>query len=578
MEKIWYLMPEVKSSFLNKLPKYNQAVLQLLYNRGLKEDEIEDFLNPEYDKLFDPYLFKNMAAAVDLIISQIKKKNKIVVYGDYDADGVTAAALVYEILRIFKARVDIYIPYRVTEGYGLNKEAIDKIFTRQANLIITVDNGIRNKEEVKYAKAKGMEVIVADHHPVSENKEDLPECLILNPLIADEPYPYKNLAGVGVAFKLVKALIGRAKLTGEMKHRLEERSLDLVAIGTVADCVSNLGENRIILKRGLEILNNTKRLGLKCLIAFAKINNGRKLDTWNIGFQIAPRLNAAGRMEHANTAFKLLVTRDKIEAEALAKRLNDRNAERQIVSDQILAEIESAFLQTGGVDQADKIIIGVSQNNKAWNEGVIGLVAGRLCEKYYRPALVIAKTEDGYKGSGRSVAEFNLIKAIEKCGEYLTKYGGHPMACGFSLNEDDLDKFKARIRKIANQKLAGVGLHPKLTIDMEVRLTDINEVMISEIEKLAPFGQDNPRPKFLSKNILIRDVVYMGLNGQHLKLRLENNLWAVGFGRAEEWKDLKIGDKIDLVYYLERNEFNGRTELQLKIVDARHKAKAANYK
>jgi len=566
--KKWQVMPKISEGFVKKFPKYSRAVLQLLYNCGLKEkEEVKEFLNPEYEKLPDPFLFKDMERAVELIIKHVKNENKITVYGDYDADGVTASALLYEVLEILKARVDIYIPDRVSEGYGLNNEAIDKIAQNGVSLIITVDGGIRNKDEVKYAKSKGINIIITDHHVPGETKKDLPNCLIINPLVKDDKYPYKNLAGVGVAFKLTKAIISKAKLDDEVKQKLEERLLDLVAIGTVADCVSLLGENRALVRKGLEVLNNTKRIGLQELIKAAQIDN-KKLDAWNIGFQIGPRLNAAGRMEHANTAFELLTTKDSNKAATLARRLNNRNIERQKTTDEVKQEIESTI--TKAVDKKifkDKIIIGVCPNEKGWNEGVIGLVAGRICDKYYLPTLVITKTEDGYKGSGRSVGEFNMIKAIEACKELLTRYGGHPMACGFSVNEDRLGKFREKITEIANRKLKDISLQPKLVISHEVRLDEINDKLISEIEKFVPFGQDNPRPKFLSRNILIRDIINMGLNGQHVKFRLDNSIWAVAFGKSEEWKDLKIGDSIDAVYYAGENQFNGRSEIQLKVVD-----------
>jgi len=564
MQKIWQVKSEIGAGIRKKYPEYSRVVLQLLFNRGIVEkNEIKEFLEPDCEKLFDPFLFRDMEKAVDLIIKHIKDGNKIVVYGDYDADGVAASALLVEVLEILKAKVDIYIPDRVSEGYGLNKEAVEEIVKKGVNLIITVDGGIRNKEEVKLAKKLGLDVIITDHH-IPDN-DQLPDCSIVNSHVRGETYPFKNLAGVGVAFKLAKALISKAKLDDDIKIDLEEQILDLVAIGTVADCVSLLGENRILVKRGLEILNNTKRIGLQELIKVAQIDS-RNLDSWNIGFQIGPRLNAAGRMEHANTAFELLITKDRKEAGSLAKRLNDRNIERQKITNEIMEKIEKQLED----EQNDKLIIGVcAEEDEAWNEGVIGLVAGRICDRYYLPTLIITKAEDGYKGSGRSVDEFNLIEAIEESREFLDKYGGHPAACGFSLFSKNLDKFISKIKEIANKKLARVKLRPRLEIEKELGLDEVNDNLISEIEKFAPFGEDNPRPKFMSKNMQIRDIMKMGIEGQHIKFRLDSGLWAVAFGQAEELKDLKIGNKIDMVYYAERNEFNGRVEIQLKVVDIR---------
>jgi len=590
-QKNWQILPKIKENIIKQFPEYNQVVLQLLHNRGIiaaangqssqspsgdcdeaeespsgdcdEAEKIEQFLNPNYEKhSHNPFLFSQMNEAVDLIIKHIKEQNKIVVYGDYDADGVTAAAVLVETLTILKAKVDVYIPDRVSEGYGLNKKAIDELQKEEVKLIITVDGGIRNKEEVEYAKSLDLDIIITDHHIASDNKDELPDCLIINPILENEKYPYKYLAGVGVALKLAKALISKSTLSEVDQQKLEQRILDLVAIGAVADCVSLLGENRVLVKKGLENLNNTNRIGLKELINVAQISS-RKLDAWNIGFQIAPRLNAAGRMDHANTAFELLITKDKNEAVAIARRLNNRNIERQKVTNDIVGFAEEQIK-----NNEDKIIICVCPNDmeQAWNEGVIGLVAGRICEKYYRPTLIITRTGGILKGSGRSIDEFNIIKAVEECGEYLERFGGHAAACGFSLSENNLDNFARKIRQIADKGLKDIDLKPKIIIDAELELSDINEKLVEDIEKFAPFGEDNPKPKFVSRNVQIMDIVNMGINGQHIKFKI-NGLWALAFGKAEEWQNLRIGDKVDIVYYAEMNEFNGRREVQLKVVD-----------
>lgn len=560
-------MPKIDDDFITRNSGFSRVVLQLLFNRGLRErKEIEQFLNPSSGDFFDPFLFNNMRAAVDLIIKHIKAENKMVIYGDYDADGVTATAILAEVLAILKARIEIYIPDRASEGYGLNRKAIDEFIKNNLKLIITVDGGIRDKKEVEYAKEKGLDIIITDHHIAPEEK-DLPDCLIINPNVKKENYPFKNLAGAGVAAKLAEAIINQAKLAETVKQKLKEQILDLVAVGTVADCVSLLGENRILVKEGLKVVNKNKRIGLGELIKVAQISGG--IEEWNIGFQIAPRLNAAGRMEHANTAFELLITKNKEEAEALARRLNNRNMDRQRITEEIMAEIEKKI----EAREKEKIIIGVCPLNQeketeAWNEGVIGLVAGKLCDKYYRPALVITKGKEDYKGSGRSIEEFNIITALEETGEFLERYGGHPAACGFSLKEENLEKFISKMKEITDIKLAGADLRPKLEIECELGLEEVDENLVKDIESFSPFGQDNPRPKFTSGEVQIRDIVNMGIDGQHIKFRF-NGLWAVAFGRSEEWKNFKIGDRVDIVYYVERNEFNGRSEVQLKLVDVK---------
>jgi len=572
LNKNWELFPLADENFIEKNKNLNKTVLQLLYNRGLVEEKvIESFLNPDYQKSFDPFLFNEINKAVELVIKHIKEGNKILIYGDYDADGVTSSAVLFETLNLLKGNVSVYIPDRVSEGYGLNQEAISEANNNGVKLIITVDNGIRNKEEAGYAKSLNIDVIVTDHHLPPHEKNELPECIIINPMANGENYPFKLLAGVGVAFKLAKAIILTSTLKDDDKKRLEEKILDLVAIGTIADCVSLTGENRILTKKGLEIINNSGRIGLKALIEAAEINNGKKLDSWNISFQIAPRLNAAGRMDHANTAFELLTTKDAEEAKIISHWLNERNYERQKTTEEIVNFIVNEVEKNIKEKKQEFIIIAVAPEDKEWNEGVVGLVAGKISDKYYRPVIVLTKGENGLKGSGRSIAEFSIIGAVEECAELLIKFGGHKQACGLSLKKENLQKFKEKIGKIAEEKLSSVDLSPKLLIESEIDLCEINESLVEEINKFSPFGQGNDRPKLLSKNCVVVDKISMGFEGQHLKIKLKKDnsliISAVGFGQAEQWKDIMIGDKIDIVYYIEMNEFNGRREAQIKIVD-----------
>ena len=570
MDKKWQVKPKIKLDHDQAQAKYSWVVLQLLNNRGIKKSEnIKKFLQPNFkEEMSDPFVFKDMEKAVELVIKHVKAGNKILIYGDYDADGVTAAAVLYEALTILRGKVDIYLPDRVSEGYGLNKGALDKIKSMDVKLIITVDTGIRGREEVEEARKLGMEIIITDHHVAPEKKKELPACLIINPQVSGEPYPFKILAGAGVAWQLARAIVNKSTLSEEQKRRISESLLDFVAIGTVADCVSLIGENRILVKKGLEVLNHAKRAGIKELIVVAQIRNEQALESWNIAFQIAPRLNAAGRMEHANTAFNILVTKDKEEAISIARRLNSRNQDRQAVTEKIVKEVEEQI-------EGDKaLIVGLFKGEagkEAWNEGVIGLVAGKISEKYYRPTLIITKTDDSYKGSGRSIEQFNIIKALEEAGDLLKQYGGHARACGFSLSKKNISAFVKRIEGIAEAKLELADLKPNLTIDAELNLEEVNEELISEVGLLAPFGQGNQQPKFVSRDISIVDIFKMGHDGQHLKLHLKSRtsrkVAAIGFSQAEKWPHLCIGDKIDIVYYIGINEFNGRRDVQLKIVD-----------
>jgi single-stranded-DNA-specific exonuclease len=565
--KIWQFKPAIPFEIRKKFSNLSELVLQLLYNRGMSEEkDVKDFLEPEvHNGDFDPFLFKDMEKAVDLIIKHIKAGNKIYVYGDYDADGVTSSALLVELLSSFKADVHAYLPNRVDEGYGINEEALKYIAGENAKLVITVDCGIRNKVEVEKARDLGLEFIITDHHIAPE---ELPDCPIINPAVPGENYPFKYLAGVGVAGKLGKALISKSKLPENLKKALEERMLDLVAIGSVADCVPLLGENRVLVKEGLRVINNTRRTGLKELIRAAGIENV-KIDSWHIGFQLGPRLNAAGRMDHANTAYKLLITGDPSEAAILAQDLNAKNIERQRNTEEIYLSALS------GIDEKNlpKIIVSVfsEKGEEVWNEGVIGLVAGKLASKFYRPVLVITKGGDGYKGSGRSIPEFDIVEAMKECGSVLNKYGGHPAACGFSLSLENLDKFKEMINRIAEEKLKNADLRPRILIEKELPLSDIEEDLVIEVEKLAPFGQKNEKPIFASKGVFVVDKMEMGADKQHIKLRLKSEIpgliQAIGFGQSERWSDVNIGDRIDIAYYVDINDFNGRREAQMKILD-----------
>ena len=578
MAKKWQIMPKISSDFKKQFPEQNETVLQLLKNRGLIEpQEIEAFLSADYEKYsHDPFLFTDMERAVALTISHIKAGNKIVIYGDYDADGVTSSAILWSVLTSLHAKAEVYIPNRVTEGYGLNIPAIDEIISSGVKLIITVDNGIRNKKEVEYIKKANVDVVITDHHVAPPDKNELPDSLIINPVLVDEKYPFKYLAGVGVAAKLALAIIMRSTLEQQVKAKLENKIMDLVAIGTIADCVTLLGENRVLVKKGLEVLNKTNRIGLKELFSVAKINNDKKLDSWNIGFQISPRLNAAGRMDHANTAYELLITKDKEEAEALARDLNNSNIDRQKITEEIVFEIIKS-IDLESLASGKKIIIAVSPSiydsaKEPWNEGIIGLVAGRISEKYYLPVLVITGNENEIKGSGRSIEEFNVIKAVESLNKNLEKYGGHAAACGFSIaGQNNLENFIKEITSLAGEQLSQMNLLPTLSIDAELDFALLDEQLVEQIENLAPFGEDNPKPVFLSREVNIVDIMNMGIDNKHIKLKLKTDNSrirnAIGFGQAEMWKDFKIGDKIDIVYYLEINDFNGRREVQLKIVD-----------
>lgn len=603
MQKQWQIEPLPDKVFVDSLSDIDSVLVQILWNRGLRSViAAKAFLNDEIEKelsldltgdgrfvFYNPFLFRDMQAAVDMIIKHIKQGDKIVVYGDYDADGVTSSAVLAQALQTMQASVEVYLPDRVSEGYGLNKPALDQIKEQGASLVITVDNGIRNKEEVAYAHSLGLDVIITDHHVLPENRADLPNCPVIDPADAQDNYPWPFLAGVGVAFKLVCALLHQSTLEPKQKFLIAERSLDLVAVGTIADMVSLLGENRWLVKRGLLILNQNRRLGLNALFQTAKIILDRPLEAWNVGWQLGPRLNAASRLGHANSAFALISAEDEATAKELAQELNQRNLNRQQITEEIIRQVEMQIDK----ENLPPLIIGVAKEDQFWNEGVVGLVAGKICEKYHRPTLVVARIVEeatidsasglmqaskvSFKGSGRSIEGFNLIAAIEECSEFLDKYGGHPMACGFSVDDEDkLTLFRHKLESLASNRLTPEVLAPKLSIDVALESNKITLDLADRLAVLSPFGQNNPQPRFASFKLRIDDIVLMGSERQHIKLRLASaddfsasSFWAISFNNAAAFKDLRIGDVIDLAYYLDVNEFNGRREAQLKIIDWR---------
>ncbi len=570
MNKKWAVAPQIKPEELATYAPIKPLVAQLLANRGLSPAEAKSFLASDNEiSWHSPFLFRQMHLAVDYIIGQIKEQKLIAIFGDYDADGVTSSAVLWETLTTLKAKTQVWIPNRLAEGYGLNKRIIKEIKDAGCSLIITVDNGIRSYEEIVYARKQGLQVIVTDHHTQDEGRSELPEAIIINPILEQETYPFKFLAGVGVAFKLASALIESSKLSLNVKERLTKRILDLVAIGTIADCVSLLGENRFLVRQGLRELNRRERPGINALVKVAQVTNDLSENT--ISWQIAPRLNVAGRLGRANAAYEILVTTDGQEAETLAKELNEKNIHRQEET-QRLVEYAQKLVETELL--ADKILVISApclrgESEESWHEGIIGLVAGKICERYARPAFVITKSEGKIKGSGRSIEGYNIVELLERLKEYLERFGGHKAACGFTIkNQENLEKFTASLRAIGRQEITDDFLVPTLNIDAELDITQIDSGLVEELKRFAPFGQGNREPTFLSSGVPVKDITIMGLDGQHIKFKF-HNFWAIAFGEALKWQALKLGDKIDVVYTLDFNDFNGFRNVQMRIIDMR---------
>ncbi|MBU4332752.1 single-stranded-DNA-specific exonuclease RecJ [Patescibacteria group bacterium] len=565
MQKQWKIKEKISDKIKNEFPEVNSIILQLLYNRGLtKQKDVDEFLNPDYGQdSHDPFLFKDMEKAVARIGQAIERDDKVLVYGDYDADGVCSSVVLYEIFKKLDLDVEVYLPHREKEGYGLNMKACDYIIGQGVKLAVTVDCGISNKDEIKKLQDAGIDVIILDHH---HPPAKLPKAYaIIDAKVEGEIYPFKELAGVGVAFKFVQALVSKGKL----KQGQEKWFLDLVALATVADCCSLLGENRTLVKWGMVVLNKTKRLGLQELIKAAGRELG-KIDTYAIGYQLAPRINAAGRMNHANGAFKLLISKNAAEAEKLALGLNKENVERQKLTDRMVTEAKA---QIEPFREEAKLIFVINPEKGDWPPGVVGLVAGKLCEQYHRPTLALGRSEDGkLVGSGRSIDEFNIIKAVTEASEYLSHFGGHSGACGFTIKSDgDTEPFKQKMIEIAESQLKDIEPSPVLEVDAQVGLREVSWELFEQLENFEPFGDDNLKPRFLAKDLEVADFSAVGSDGKHMRLMLNQcevkNRKTIGFGFGDWCGRLKVGDKVDMVFEVDVNEWNGNRELQMKIVD-----------
>lgn len=564
MQKNWLVKENPEKDF-GEGWGYNSLLLQLFWNRGIKSKERADvFLNPEYSKLYDPFLFPDARKAVERIFDAKEKGELVFVYGDYDADGVPGAAILCKTLGAYGMAPRAYIPHRELEGYGLNRGAVDFMAKEGGKLIITCDCGISDGERVTYAKEKGVDVIVTDHHTLPP---ELPKdaFAIIHPQIGD--YPFKSLAGGGVAFKLAQALLkSRSPENGASAEYIEKWLLDLVSISTVTDIVPLIDENRILVRYGLKVLAQTKNLGLQALIEKSGIKR-EYIDTYTIGFQIGPRINSAGRMDHANAAFELLMSEDKAEAEHLAENLNKSNSERQKQTEIIFQEAEYQIVKDGA--EKNYCLFGF---NKNWQLGLLGLAASKLSQKFYRPVILLTEIEGKIKGSARGIEQFNIIKSLQTMPELFEGYGGHPMAAGMTLKDlFVLNEFKERISKLAEQDLKNFELLSSLNIDAEINLDEIDLDTCKQIEELSPFGEANPRPLFLTKGVEVRAINMVGNGEKHLRLKVLGKFGVqynmIGFSFGYMFKTLKLGDKIDVVYELGVNRWNGTEECQLKIVD-----------
>lgn len=543
--------------------KIPPIVASILLNRNVSD--VKSFLNPAVEAFLDPFLMLGMEKACQRIIYAQKNNEKITVYGDYDVDGITSTTVLVSFLRKHGITADYYIPDRLEEGYGINMSAIEKIAASGTKLIITVDCGITANAEIERAKELNMDVIVTDHH---ECKETLPAAsVILNPKQPECTYPFKKLAGVGVVFKLVQAL------TLTMKYHLKElydEYLDLVAIGTVADVMALEGENRIIVKKGLALIPYTANKGIKAICELAEINTNN-INTSTIGFMIAPRINAAGRMGDPKCAVELLLAQDDGIAHRYAEVLIEENRERQeteqSILDDALAEIKS------NPSYKDDYVLVLSHHG--WHHGIIGIVASKISEKFSKPAILISTDEGIGKGSGRSIKAFNLFNALENSKDFLIKFGGHELAAGLSVSEENINAFRRSINEYAKSVLKPEDFMPSINIDAELPARYVTTSTVERLMILEPYGMGNSCPIFYAKNLTVLAVKFLK-NGKHIKLILSDgtcSVDAIGFNMGENCSSVVQGSTVDAVFSLDINEFRGEKQAQMILKDMRFSQK-----
>lgn len=571
--KKWIVAPAAPPEFNAQFPEIHPVARQLLWNRGIKSaDEVKDFFDPSYEKhVHDPFLFREMETACERVWQAIDKGEKVVVHGDYDADGITGSVVLLTTFRAAAKRLgkdpdlfSSYIPHREKEGYGVRKDGVDVIAARGAGLMITVDCGIGCAEEIAYAKEKGIDTIVVDHHQIPEK---IPQCIILHPLVEGETYPYKKLAAVGVAFKFACGFIKyAARLGSPYEAGYEKWLMDLVAIATVTDFMPLVGENRALEKFGLMVLNKNRRPGLKKILETAGAEIG-KLDTQTVGFTIGPRLNAASRMDHADVALRTLMAETDEEAAPLAEELNRLNKERQKYTVEIVAASRSEV--KGGSGKKIHLIKG-----EGWSAGIVGLVAGKIANETGVPTFVFGQEGERIVGSGRSIPEFNVVVAMERAKEHLARFGGHPQACGLTiLGEENYAAFCKNIEAYAEEVLAKADLRPAVQVDAELSASQATWDLLEWLNKFEPHGEGNPSPKFLMSDLLVSSVDNLGKTGTHARVSvrgdLPRELKCIGFGFAETMKQFPPGSRIDAVVEVGINEWMGRKSIQVKLLDVR---------
>ena len=573
----WHITPLAPAEFRNAIQGVHPLVMQVLWARGFRDaEEAAAFLGSDATDV-NPFALPDMDVAVDRILRAIQANELIAIYGDYDCDGVTSCALLTQVLISLKARSKVYIPNRFEEGYGLHADALDTLKAEGVTLVITVDCGARANAEALHAREIGIDLIITDHHALEHGQ--LPDALaVINPTRTDaaNTYSFRSLAGVGVAYRLAQALLRMYAAQSDAASECDEETLlDLVAIGTVADVAQLVGENRALVQAGLKQINTQPRIGVRMLAAAAGAKIGA-VTTQTIGFGIAPRLNAAGRIEHALAAYQLLTTTGESDAAEIVRELNERNELRQKTTESVT---QSAVALTLGDRQADVPLLFAAGED--YNSGVIGLAAARVVERYYKPAVIVATQMGEARGSCRSVEGFNITAALDQCKDLLTRHGGHAAAAGFTAPAVSLEPLRERLIEIARAQQPEGGWQRALAIDAEITLVKTSMATLDALALLEPHGMGNPRPLFMACNATVHSIRRIGkahghegatpAAGPHLKLGLRdaaNNTWdAVGWKMGERAAEIKTGDKIDVVFQLDLNEWNGERRLQLLVQD-----------
>jgi len=565
--KIWQVKddPSTASRLAKEVGISSLLASLLIHRKVTSPDSVERFLSPKLGALRDPFLFKDMDKAVELIASYVEDKRKITIYGDYDADGITATSLLVGLFSCLENPVSYYIPHRIEEGYSLNEAAIKKIAASRTELIITVDCGISSPSEIALAKGLGMQVIVTDHHQLPTNFE--PCCPTINPCQPDCSFPFRELSGVGLAFYLAVATRAYLRESGFFNNSSEpdlKDHLDIVAIGTVADIVPLIEENRILVKSGLSLLRESQRPGIRALMRVSGMKKGQEITAYDISFRLAPRLNAMGRLGSAREAVRLLTTDNEAEAVRIAERMDSLNTQRQAIENRILSQAREMINRTVGFEKQQTIVL----CDPSWHRGVVGIVASKILEEHYRPTLILETDGEVVRGSGRSIDGFDLYKALCGLSDLLIHFGGHSGAAGVTLEAKRLKEFRIRFEELAKQTIDPKEMVPRIEVDVRLDLESITPRLMRELEMLPPFGCQNPQPTFWAGPL---DVISSkAVGNDHLKLRLKQRgivFDSIAFGRGE-LHPLQ-GESVDALFHVGTNTWQGMESIQLVVVDLR---------